>query len=233
MDVCKLSDHFKTRSATSTDQPEDTEYVYHKKTESLYKVLGGKQLGPCFYPIWTIQKGSKLFDIDWRFGSAKEDWLLVDVKPVPQQLAIFRQKMAHALLKKEAGVEILTLHGKEGTVPVFKHNALLVSDSFKNMVLRAQENQLKVELGKQALDYFKNFIQCEWLDASKLDVVSFAELVDIAEMYMIEHFVDILVEVMTPTMRKLSEADIYPHMAALARLPGDVLVPFLKAWRGN
>lgn len=233
MDICKLSDYFKTRPFTSNDRPEDTEYVCHKETKALYKVLGGKQLGPLFYPIWTIQKGSTTFDIDWRFGSAKEEWLLVDVIPVPQQLAIHSQKRTAALSKKEACMDILTLHGKEGKVRVFRHNALMVSDSFKNMVLRAQKNQLKVELGTQALEYFKNYIHCEYLDASKLDAVSFAELVDIAEMYMIEHFVDILVEVMTPTMKELSEEEIYPHVAALARLPGNILVPFLKAWRGN
>ena len=64
---------------------------------------------------------------------------------------------------------------------MLKLHALIVSESFKNMVMRALDNQLKVELGAQALEFFQNFIQCAWLDASKLDAESFAELVDIAE----------------------------------------------------
>ena len=64
---------------------------------------------------------------------------------------------------------------------MLKLHALIVSESFKNMVMRALDNQLKVELGAQALEFFQNFIKCTWLAASKLDAVSFAELVDIAE----------------------------------------------------
>jgi len=210
----------------SDDGPKVNEYICHLRTKYFYLITNVEG------PLIKFQAFNKRFVIDWSDPETRRQWLLVE-KKLPQQLRIHQQKMKDAITKKEAKyIDKVILVGKEGKATVLKIHALIVSDSFSKMVIRAKKNELKVELGSHALAFFRDFIQGEWLNASQIDAESFSELVDIAEMYMIDEFVKILMEVMTPKMKVLNGKEIYPYMKSLGRISEEILVPFLDNWKG-
>jgi len=211
-------------SKDKDDLPEVNDYMCHRDSQSFCRVkkVDGTDI--------TLQESNRELEISFYYASTRQRWLLVERSPVPKQLLVHQERIKEALSNKKKYFEKLVLVGNDGEVSVLKSHALLVSDSFEKMVIMAQNNKLKVDLGQKALEFFKDYIHSVSLDASELDAESFAELVDISEMYMIKNFVEVLIEVMNPKMKELSGDDFHPYLKTVARLPAKVSIPLLRAW---
>jgi len=133
--------------------------------------------------------------------------------------------------KKKVALEKLTLTGRDGKVQVLRCDALLVSENFRAMVLRAHDNEFRTELSQPALEYFRSFIHGMEVDTSKIDGASFSELVDFAEMYLIEDLRQTLATVMIPAIEKLPVEKFVSYQKGLARLPPEESSRILEAWR--
>jgi len=213
-----------------TDLPRVNRYLWATETENFCKVLEVEN-------YWvTLQSNGKQIKVQWKTASDRDKYLKIQngdfLEDELMQVISHKVRVKRALSEEEDehSDDKFTLIGKEGEVTVLKGHAMLVSDSFKRMIIRAKDNQLKVELGAKSLEIFKDWIHCQKLSVTKLDSTSFAELVDVAKMYIIDHFMEILVKKMTPRMKRLSDEDIHRYLVVLMRLPTAVSISAVRDW---
>jgi len=207
------------------DLPRINEFIYHKPTHNFYKVtsvVNNKVI------IWSWANVRK--SIDWKSPDSRDSFLLSNRDSMLRQVEAYQQRFKANL--KDDNSEKLTLIGREGKAVVLKANALLVSENFKVMVLRAQNNELKLELGAAALKVFKSFVNCMLLSLTKIDPVALTELLDITKMYMIDKFHELLVDMLIPKLGTLSAEEFIPWQEALMRLPTQDYARILNYWRG-
>jgi len=214
-----------TRSPVSEhDLPNVNEYIYCP-------------IGRNFYRVVSVDNGTVIFNcyknttvsVDWTDPKDRRAYKLSKQRPMYQQLNIQQQRVQEIL--KDENSEKLALIGKNGKCYVLKAHAKLVSQSFNTMILRCQNNELKVELGLQAMEIFKSYIHCFWLDPAIIDVVAFSELVDLCKMYFIEKLRELLVDLMMPILSELPTIKFVQWQHALGSLPENEYARFLDSWR--
>lgn len=216
-----------TRSVINEyDLPRINEFIYHKKTQNFYKVTS---VVNSRVNIWSLSNVRTSYN--WKSPDSRGSFLLSNRSSMLRQVEVYQQRLI-ANLEDESS-EKLTLIGREGKSEVLKAHALLVSaENFKAMVLRAQNNELKVELGTPALEVFSSFVTCMLLSLTKIDPVALTELLDITKMYMIDKFHEMLVDMLIPKLGTLSAEEFIPWQEALMRLPTQDYARILNSWRG-